>query len=223
MTDQFGKAGRRAALARLLHDTLVDQGLAPLDGSARPLIDLRVAEVAADLGVSEAVALRGFRDEDVVVLARSTAAEWHAAAAAEDAAGSIDVQVPAASAAQLVMGLAMAVGQLIREVYGDLPASVGQPLDALCELGSFLRHAAEPGAPMAANSLQTLAIAHRALESAAQGVADGERLRHCYGARPSTVRSAALRGRAAREGPPTVILAAHRSEVAGSKSCHRCK
>jgi hypothetical protein len=83
------------------------------------------------------------------------------------------VQVPAESAAQVVMGLAMAVGQLIRQPYGELPASAGQPLDALCELGSAVRDAANPQTPMAETSLQTLTIAHRALETAAQGVADG--------------------------------------------------
>jgi hypothetical protein len=88
--------------------------------------------------------------------------------------GAVMVQVPASSAAQLVMGLAMAaVGQLIREAYGELPASAGQPLDALCELGSALRDAADPQTPMAETSLQTLTVAHRALDTAAQEVADG--------------------------------------------------
>lgn len=173
MADHFGRAGRRAELARLLHDTLRDQGMTPLDGSARAMIDERIAEVAAELVVSEPAALRSFRDEHVVMFAQGIAAEWHAASAAEDAAGAVMVEVPAESAAQLVMGLAMAVGQLVREAYGELPASAGQPLDALCELGSALRDAADPRPIMVETSLQTLTIAHRALAAAAQGVGDG--------------------------------------------------
>lgn len=174
MADHFGKPGRRADLARLLHATWVEQGLGPLDGAARATVDRRIAEVAHNLRVSEVAALRHFRDEDVLALARETAAHWHAAGAAEDAAGDVTVEVPTESAAQLVMGLAMAVGQLIRELYGELPAAAGQPLDALCELGLALRDASrEEMSSFAETSLQTLTIAHRSLRAAADGVADG--------------------------------------------------
>lgn len=40
---------------------------------------------------------------------------------ADEAAGELAVPVPAADTAQLVMGLAMAVGQIVREAYGDRP------------------------------------------------------------------------------------------------------
>lgn len=174
MADHFGRAGRRAELARVLHATLVAHGMAPLDGSARATIDERVAQVASELGMSEVAALRHFNERDVAELAVNTANEWHAAQVAEEVAGDLLVAVPASAAGQLVMGLAMAVGQMVREVYGDLPASAGEPLDALCQLGSALRAATEPHETLLADvTLQTLTIAHRTLRVAAAGVADG--------------------------------------------------
>lgn len=174
MTDQFGRAGRRADLARLLHAALIDHGVTPLDGAARAMIDKKVAQVAADLRLSEAAALKHFHDRDVVKLAANTANAWHASQVVEDAAGGVLVTVPAAAAGQLVMGLAMAVGQMVREVYGELPAAAGEPLDALCHLGAALRAAIEPHASLEADvPLQTLTIAHRTLRLAAAGVADG--------------------------------------------------
>lgn len=174
MADRFGRAGRRADCARLLQATLVEHGMAPLDGSARAVIDARVAEVAAELGMSEAAALRHFTDQQVVELAVNTANTWHAAQVAEEVAGGLVVDVPATAAARLVMGLAMAVGQMVREVYGDLPTSAGEPLDALCELGAALQTATQTSVVReAVVTLQTLGVAHRTLRRAAVGVADG--------------------------------------------------
>ena len=174
MADQFGRAGRRASLARLLHDTLVTHGMTPLDGAARAIIDEKLAQVAAEMGVSEAAALRLVDADMVVALAVNTADAWHAANVADEVAGGIAVRVPAADAAQLVMALAMAVGQLVREAYGELPASAGEPLDALGELGAALRAAAEVDDLVNAEvTLETLATAQRALLRAAAGVADG--------------------------------------------------
>ena len=174
MADRFGRAGRRADFARLLHSTLVGHGMAPLDGSARAAIDARVAQVAAELGMNEAAALRHFTDQQVVELAVNTANTWHAAHVAEEVAGGLVVDVPATAAARLVMGLVMAVGQMVREVYGDLPASVGEPLDALCELGAALRTATQTSEVREGEvTLQTLSVAHRTLRRAADGVVDG--------------------------------------------------
>lgn len=174
MTDQFGRAGRRADYARLLHELLVEHGLSPLDGSARKIIDEKVAEVAAGSGVTEAVALGHLSREVVVELGISTADKWHASQVADEVASALEVDVPTTAAAQLVMGLSMAVGQLVREAYGGLPASIGEPLDALCEFGAALRAPAR-GMDMsdARVSLQTLSVAHRALRRAAAGVSDG--------------------------------------------------
>jgi hypothetical protein len=174
MADHFGRAGRRADLSRLLHTTLVRHGTTPLDGSARATIDARVAQVAAELGMSEAAALKRFDDRLVVALAVNTANAWHAQHVAAEVASGVLVEVPAADAGQLVMGLAMAVAQMVQQVYGELPASVGEPLDALCELGSALRRASVMAdAPPATVTLQTLATAHRTIGVAADGVADG--------------------------------------------------
>lgn len=174
MVDHFGRAGRRAELARLLHHTLITHGMSPRDGAARAMIDEKVAQVAAELGVSETGALRQFDDDMVIALGVNTANAWHAANVANEVAGGFEVQVPAADAAQLVMALAMAVGQLVRETFGELPASAGEPLDALGELGDALRSATGgEGALQAEVTLETLSTAQRALRRAAAGVADG--------------------------------------------------
>jgi hypothetical protein len=174
MADHFGRAGRRADLARVLHAALVQHGMAPRDVAARAIIDERVEQVAADLGVSEAAALKQLDERMVTALAVNTASTWHAARVADEVAGGVVVPVPTADAGQLVMGLAMAVGQMVREVYGELPASVGEPLDALAELGAELRSASERASDVYIEAtLETLSTAQRTLSRAAAGVADG--------------------------------------------------
>lgn len=174
MADQFGRAGRRADLARILHATLAEHGMAPRDGAARAIIDQKVAQLAAELGVGEAAALKQVDDRMIIELAVSTANTWHAAKVADEVASGVVVPVPAAEAGQLVMGLAMAVGQMVREAYGELPASAGEPLDALAALGVALRAAteAEPGLLLDV-TLETLTTAQRTLREAAAGVEDG--------------------------------------------------
>ena len=105
MPDQFGRPGRRADLARRLHATLIERGMAPLEGAARAIIDGKVAQVAADLGISQAAALKLLDDELVVALANGVANTWHASKLADLAAGEITITVQAADAARLVMGL----------------------------------------------------------------------------------------------------------------------
>jgi hypothetical protein len=174
MPDQFGRPGRRADLARLLHATLLKHVTAPLDGAARAMIDEKVEQVANELGISESAALRQLDDHLVIALGTNTAHNWHAAHLADEAAGELAVSVPAADTAQLVMGLAMAVGQIVREAYGDLPAAAGEPLDALCELGAALRAATEQQDLLLVGvTLETLSIAQRSLQRAAEGVANG--------------------------------------------------
>jgi hypothetical protein len=174
MTDAFGRAGRRADLARLLHAILVEHGLAPRDGAARAIVDQMVAQVANDRGISEPAALGQFDDAMVRALATNTANTWHASQVADEVAAGVAVAVPATDAGQLVMGLAMAVGQMVREAYGELPASAGEPLDALGELGAALRAStkAQPDLSVEA-TLETLTTAQRTLRAAAGGVADG--------------------------------------------------
>lgn len=96
-------------------------------------IDQKVAQVAAELGVSEAAAVRHFDDRIVIDLAVNTANTWHAAQVADEVAGGVVVPVPAADAGQPVMGLAIAVGQMVREAYGELPASTGKPVRWPCQ------------------------------------------------------------------------------------------
>ncbi len=102
MTDHFGRPGRRADLARLLHEALSERGTVPMAGAARALIDRKITDIAAELGVSETTALKQIREYDVAQLAENTAHAWHAAKAASEAAGHFPVPVPADSAAQLV-------------------------------------------------------------------------------------------------------------------------
>ena len=87
MPDQFGRPGRRADLARLLHATLIEHGTAPLDGAARAIIDEKVEQVANELGISEAAALKQLDEHLVIALATNTAHNWHAAHLADEAAG----------------------------------------------------------------------------------------------------------------------------------------
>ena len=110
----------------------------------------------------------------VIESAVNTANSWHAAKVAEEVASGVVVPVPSADAARLVMGLAMAVGQLVREAYGELPASAGEPLDALGELGAALVVAMESEDVLQVQTtLETLSTAQRALRQAAAGVSDG--------------------------------------------------
>lgn len=73
MAHHFGRPGRRADLARILHSAWVDHGMNPLVGAARLGIDQRVAQVAADLGLSEAAAPKHMEDRMVIELAVNTA------------------------------------------------------------------------------------------------------------------------------------------------------
>jgi hypothetical protein len=173
MMEQFGPSGRRADLARQLYDALVENGLAPLPGATRAIVDRKVAEVAQQMRMTESSALKHFGEPEITQLAASTATEWHAMRAVADAASQIGVTLPARDAGQLVMGLAMAVGQIVRELYGELPAAAGEPLDALCELGGALRDSLADGDIVAALDLKTLSAAEEALRHAAAGVADG--------------------------------------------------
>jgi predicted transcriptional regulator len=148
--------------------------MSPRDGAARAIIDQKVRQVAAELGVSEAAALNHVDDRKVIELAVSTANTWHASKTADEVASGVVVRVPVPDAGQLVMGLAMAVGQMVREAYGELPASAGEPLDALGELGAALRVATEAERGLLAEvTLETLSTAQRTLQAAAAGVADG--------------------------------------------------
>lgn len=124
--------------------------------------------------MSEAAAVRHFDDRIVIDLAVKTANTWHAAQVADEVAGGVVVPVPAADAGQLVIGLAIAVGQMVREAYGELPASTGELLAALGELGAALRAATQPETDLQVEvTLETLSTAQRTLRLAAAGVADG--------------------------------------------------
>lgn len=173
MTEQFGRPGRRADLAKQLHDALLEKGLVALPGATRVMIDLTVTQVAQEMRTTETSVLKHFGERELTQLAERTATEWHAMQAVAEAASQIAVAVPARDAGQLVMGLAMAVGQIAREIYGELPAVAGEPLDALCELGAALRDSLVDGDVSAEVDLATLSAAEEALRKAAAGVADG--------------------------------------------------
>jgi len=76
-----------------------------------------------------------FADCSDIELGIAVANTWHASRVADEVAGGVVVPVPAADAGQLVMGLAMAVAQMVGEACDKLPNSAGEPLDALCKLG----------------------------------------------------------------------------------------
>ena len=79
------------------------------------------------------------------------------------------------------VGFAMDVGRLVREAYGDRPASVGEPLDALYELGAALRAPTPPRPPKWSPSVGTCTAA-----SSTIGATEGSRVPNGVRAQAST-------------------------------------
>lgn len=129
----FGR-GRRAEIARELHEAFAQHGVALLPGKAREIVDERVAMVANLLGVSEPTALRALPAGWAQQQAAETAVEWGAATLAETSAQGT-VEVSAQTVADIALGLTVVLHQTaVRTLDGDLPVAIGEPLDALSTL-----------------------------------------------------------------------------------------
>jgi hypothetical protein len=140
-------SGVRAAvrgLARILHATPVEQGMAPLEGrpgrsSAGRWRRSRQSCASARQRPSSTSTTGRSSSWRSTRLTTGTPPRWRTRWSATSWS-----RCRPRTRGQLVMGVAMAVGQMVREAYGELPASAGEPLDVLRELGAALRTATEP-------------------------------------------------------------------------------
>lgn len=134
----FGRPGRRADVARELHDAFARHGIALLPGRAREIVDERVAEVAAQMGFSERAALQhlppGWPEE---IAAAAAFDQQQSKMAEQDAVGT--ATVPAQRLGALIAGLAVCIQDGVWRVADGLPASIGESLDCLTGLALSLQ------------------------------------------------------------------------------------
>jgi hypothetical protein len=134
---EYGR-GRRAELARRLHDASLQAGLELLPGKARELVDKHVTQAAELMRVSEQTAIKyippGWPEET----ATSMALEAESAKLAETTASGT-VSIAARQVARLITGLALVVQEAVwRSSNEQLNAAVGEPLDRLSALSTSL-------------------------------------------------------------------------------------
>lgn len=130
----FGRPGRKADLARELHQAFADRGIELLPGRARQMLDERVAAVAEQMRISEKAALSYLPTDWPEQTAADVAVEREQAQMAEQMATGT-VTISAARLSALMAGLAVAIQNSVwRVMDGSLPAAVGEPLDCLTGL-----------------------------------------------------------------------------------------
>jgi hypothetical protein len=134
---EYGR-GRRAELARRLHDAALQAGLELLPGKARELVDRHVTQAAELMRVSEQTAIKyippGWPEET----ATSMALEAESAKLAETTASGT-ASIAARQVARLITGLALVVQEAVwRSSNEQLNAAVGEPLDRLSALSTSL-------------------------------------------------------------------------------------
>lgn len=135
---EFGRPGRRADLARELHEAFARRGIELLPGRARQIVDERLAEVAALMRVSERTALSYLPTAWVEDVTAAVALEQEGAKIAErDARGS--ATIPARRLGAVLAGLAVCVQDGVWRMAGGLPAGIGESLDCLTGLALSLR------------------------------------------------------------------------------------
>lgn len=135
----FGRPGRKADIARALHEAFGQQGIDLLSGRARQMVDERVRTVAEQSGISERAALGYLPDGWAEQTAADVALEREQAQIAEQSASG-DVSLVASRLGALIAGLAVVVQNGVWRAMGDaLPASVGEPLDCLTGLALCLQ------------------------------------------------------------------------------------
>lgn len=134
---EYGR-GRRAELARQLHDACLKAGLELLPGKARELVDMHITQAAAMMRVSEQTALKYIPPGWAEETATTTALEAESSKLAETTAAGT-VPVAARQVARLITGLAVVVQEAVwRSSNEQLNAAVGEPLDRLSALSSSL-------------------------------------------------------------------------------------
>lgn len=134
---QYGR-GRRAELARRLHDACLQAGIELLPGKARELVDERVRDVAEQMRVTEPTALKYMPSDWPEETATSMTLEVESAKLAEATAAGT-VTVPAWQVARIITGLTLVVQEAAwQSGNGQLNAGVGEPLDRLSALSRSL-------------------------------------------------------------------------------------
>ena len=135
----FGRPGRRASIARELQEAFARMGMELLPGRARQILDERIAEVAAQLHMSERTALQYLPPGWVEQTAADVALEREQAQVAEQTATGT-AAVPVANLGALMAGLAVCVQNAAWRAMGEaLPVSIGEPLDCLTGLALALQ------------------------------------------------------------------------------------
>ena len=135
---QFGRPGRRAELARELHEAFVRHGIELLSGRARQMLDETVRDVAAQGRFSERTALDYLPADWAERTAADVAFQQEQSQVAERSAVG-DVELTTTRVGSLVAGLAVVVqNSAWRVLENNLPASIGEALDCLTGLALSL-------------------------------------------------------------------------------------
>jgi hypothetical protein len=134
----FGRPGRRADLARELHEAFVRHGIELLPGRARQMLDETVRDVAAQGRFSERTALNYLPVDWAERTAADVAFQQEQSQMAERSAIG-GVELTATRVGSLVAGLAVVVQNNVwRVLENNLPASIGEALDCLTGLALSL-------------------------------------------------------------------------------------
>ena len=135
---EFGRRGRRADLARELHEAFVRHGIELLPGRARQMLDETVRDVAAQGRISERTALDYLPADWAERMAADVACQQEQSQVAERSAVG-DVELTTTRVGSLVAGLAVVVQNKVwRVLDNNLPASIGEALDCLTSLALSL-------------------------------------------------------------------------------------
>lgn len=133
MTSSQGKygRGRRAELARRLHDACLQAGNELLPGKARELVDERVRDVAEQMRLTEPAALRYMPSDWPEETAAAMNFQVESARLAEATAVGA-VSIAAGQVAQLITGLTLVVQEAAwQSNHEQLNAAIGEPLERL--------------------------------------------------------------------------------------------
>jgi hypothetical protein len=134
---EYGR-GRRAELARRLHDACLQAGIELLPGKAREIVDERVRDVAEQMRLTEPAALKYMPSDWAEETASSMTLQVESAKLAEATAVGT-VSVAASQVAQFMTGLTLVVQEAAWQSDNEqLNASIGEPLDRLSALSRSL-------------------------------------------------------------------------------------
>ena len=134
---EYGR-GRRAELARRLHDACLQAGIELLPGKAREIVDERVRDVAEQMRLTEPAALKYMPSDWPEETASSMTLQVESAKLAEATAVGT-VSVAASQVAQFMTALTLVVQEAAWQSDNEqLNASIGEPLDRLSALSRSL-------------------------------------------------------------------------------------